>query len=361
MNGMQEQRYETDFIFKYWSDLGNVVLDGVVIGVLNTLIALAFTFISPISSFFINFIMIHSVGTTISSMVLFSLLTFKPRTWILFSLVTGIDICCGVFIGIQIGIFILQYFFNTSQDWQTNHLGLQAVIAGMIISSVMLYSFIMKIRLRYRNEMIEQEKIKRLAVEKESIFANLRMLQAQIEPHFLFNTLSNILSLIDTRPDKGKSMLLDLTKYLRTSLSRTLPEETTLSQEISMITAYLNIQKIRMDERLNYQIDVPNNIGQHSLPPMLLQPLVENAIKHGLEPKVDGGEIVIRAMQEGNILKIEVADTGLGFSDLDKPGVGIANVRERLVLLFEEKARLTIEENKPHGVRTIMEVPINGA
>jgi LytS/YehU family sensor histidine kinase len=198
-----------------------------------------------------------------------------------------------------------------------------------------------------------------MTVEKESILANLRMLQAQIEPHFLFNTLSNILSLIDTKPDKGKSMLLDLTRYLRTSLSRTLPEKTTLSQEISMIKAYLDIQKIRMDERLNYKIDVPNNLWQHTFPPMLLQPLVENAVKHGLEPKVEGGEIVISATQDNNLLKIEVADTGLGFSDFDKPGVGIANVRERLGLLFGEKGRLMIEENKPQGVRTIIEVPIN--
>jgi LytS/YehU family sensor histidine kinase len=167
------------------------------------------------------------------------------------------------------------------------------------------------------------------------------------------------LSLIDTKPDKGKAMLLDLTNYLRTSLSRTLPEKTTLSQEISMIKAYLDIQKIRMDERLSYKIDVPNDLMQHSFPPMLLQPLVENAIKHGLEPKVEGGEIVIRATQENNLLKIEVADTGLGFSDFDKPRVGIANVRERLGLLFGEKGRLIIEENKPHGVRAIIEVPIN--
>lgn len=359
MNNMQE-RYETEFIFKYWSNLKNILTDGIIIGVINSLIALVFTIISPIKSFLTNLVLAHTLGIVISLTILLTLLILRPRTWKLFLLIAGIDIFCTVLIGMQIAVFILQYFFDIALDWQTNSLWLQAVIAGIVISSVLFYSLITKIRLKYRNAMIEQEKIKRLAVEKESILANLRVLQAQIEPHFLFNTLSNILSLIDTKPDKGKSMLLDLTKYLRTSLSRTLPEKTTLSQEISMITAYLNIQKIRMDERLNYKIDVPDNLWQHSFPPMLLQPLVENAIKHGLEPKVDGGEIVIRATQEGNILKIEVADTGLGFSDFDKPGVGIANVRERLVLLFGEKARLTIEENKPHGVRTIMEVPING-
>jgi LytS/YehU family sensor histidine kinase len=233
------------------------------------------------------------------------------------------------------------------------------MLTAIIFSSATLYFFITRSRLRHRNEMIEQERTRRMAVEKEFLSANLRMLQAQIEPHFLFNTLSNILSLIDTHPAKGKSMLLDLTKYLRTSLSRTLPEKTTLDQEIAMLRAYLNIQKIRMDERLNFIIDVPENLRQLSFPPMLLQPLVENAVKHGLEPKVEGGEIMISAAEENSLMRIEVRDTGLGFSDFNKSGVGIANVRERLALLFGEKGHLTIEENKPHGVRATIEVPIN--
>lgn len=355
---MTELQYETEFVFEYWQKFKNIFTDGIIIGVINTMLALAATIYGPLKTFLPNFIFAHSIGTTISLAILFSLLIFRPRTWKLFVFITGIDICFGLFIGLQIGFIILRHFFNIDLNWHTENLGIQAMIAGIFTSSALLYFLITKIRLQYRNEMIEQEKIKRLAMEKESISANLRMLQAQIEPHFLFNTLSNILSLIDSKPDKGKSMLLDLTKYLRTSLSRTLPEKTTLSQEISMIKAYLDIQKIRMDERLKYRIDVPDNLWQHSFPPMLLQPLVENAVKHGLEPKVDGGEIVIRATRENGLLKIEVADTGLGFSDFDKPNVGIANVRERLSLLFGEKGRLMIEENKPQGVRTTIEVPI---
>jgi sensor histidine kinase YesM len=354
-----EQRYVTEFIFKYWSNINNVLIDSIINIIICILIALAVTIIGPIKNFLINLVLVLSIGITASSIVFISLLIFKPHTWKLFLFIAGIGICCGVFIGLQIGIFILQYFFNIVLDWRTHSLGLQAIIAGIIFSFIDLYYFMTKIRMRYSNKMIEQEKTRRTAIEKEYLSANLKMLQAQIEPHFLFNTLSNILSLIDTRPDKGKSMLLDLTSYLRTSLSRTLPEKTTLFQEMSMIKAYLNIQKIRMDERLNYKIDIPDNLGQHSFPPMLLQPLVENAIKHGLEPKVEGGEIVIRATQKNNLLKIEVADTGLGFSDLDKPGLGIANVRERLGLLFGEKGRLIIEENKPQGVRAVIEVPIS--
>ena len=113
-------------------------------------------------------------------------------------------------------------------------------------------------------------------------------------------------------------MLTDLIHYLRTSLSRTLPETTTLDQEIDMIKAYLNIQKIRMDERLNFTIELPDALRQHPFPPMLLQPLVENAIKHGLEPKIDGGTITIKAMEKDNLIRIEVIDTGIGLSIVSK-------------------------------------------
>lgn len=354
-----EHQYETDFIFEYWLKFKNILIESVIICAINTLLALAAAIIGPFKNFLPNFILAHSMGITASLAVLFSLLIFRPRTWKLFLLIAGIDICFGLFVGLNIGFFILWHFFNITLNWHTQNVGIQAMIVGIFASSAILYFLISKIRLRYRNEMIEQEKIRRTAMEKEYLAANLKMLQAQIEPHFLFNTLSNILSLIDTSPHKGKSMLLDLTNYLRTSLSRTLPEKTTLSQEISMIKAYLDIQKIRMDDRLTYTIDVPDSLRQKSFPPMLLQPLVENALKHGLEPKVEGGEIMIRAIEENNVLKIDVADTGLGFSDLDKPGLGIANVRERLHLLFGEKGRLIIEENDPCGVRAIIEVPIN--
>ena len=256
---MKEQ-YETKYIFKYWSNIKNDFIDFIYVILICTVLAFVVTFIGPIKNFLINFVVSQSFGITVTSIVFWSLLIFKPRTWELLLFIVVIDVCCAVLIGLQICIFILQYFFNIVLDLQANGLGLQMIIGGMLFGFFGVYFFMTKMRLKYRSKMIDQEKTRRTDMEKENLSANLKMLQAQIEPHFLFNTLSNILSLIDTRPDKGKSMLLDLTKYLRTSLSRTLPEKTTLSQEISMIEAYLNIQKIRMDERLNYKIDVPNDL-----------------------------------------------------------------------------------------------------
>jgi sensor histidine kinase YesM len=326
--------------------------------VICTAIALVMALTNPNTHFFVSFIISQSFGLTICSIVILMLWIFKPRRWLTLFLIIFTAVGCGSIIGLNIGFYFLEKILSITLDLPMKHL-LQIMLTAIIFSSATLYFFITRSRLRHRNEMIEQERTRRMTVEKEFLSANLRMLQAQIEPHFLFNTLSNILSLIDTHPAKGKSMLLDLTKYLRTSLSRTLPEKTTLDQEIAMLRAYLNIQKIRMDERLNFIIDVPENLRQLSFPPMLLQPLVENAVKHGLEPKVEGGEIMISAAEENSLMRIEVRDTGLGFSDFNKSGVGIANVRERLALLFGEKGHLTIEENKPHGVRATIEVPIN--
>jgi LytS/YehU family sensor histidine kinase len=207
---------------------------------------------------------------------------------------------------------------------------------------------------------VEKERVNRLASEKQALEANLRLLQAQIEPHFLFNTLSNILSLIETSPGRAKSMLMDFNLYLRTSLATTRPDMTTLDEEIDTIKAYLNIQRIRLGERLNYSIDIPDILFQQPFPPLLLQPLVENAVKHGLEPDKKGGDVKITANEGNGLMRIIVADTGKGFSSYNKEGIGIKNIKERIKLIYGEKGRLILEENTPSGVKAIIEVPKSG-
>jgi sensor histidine kinase YesM len=205
-------------------------------------------------------------------------------------------------------------------------------------------------------EETQQERIKRLSSEKQAIEVNLRLLQAQIEPHFLFNTLSNILSLLDTDLKKGKSMLMDLTRFLRISLSKTREGATTLGQEVEMVKAYLNIFKVRMEDRLRYKLDVPNGIKDLPFPPMLIQPLVENAIRHGIEPRVDGGEVTVRVRKNGDVLRVEILDTGTGLHEDGAAGFGLSNVRERLQSLYGDKGRLILEENRPSGLKAIIEV-----
>jgi sensor histidine kinase YesM len=338
----------------------NVLIDFLYTVIISTLIA-AFLTITGITtkSFTINLIVSQSFGISICSTIMLLLWIFKPEKTAFLVLIVLVGIAGGTLIGLQLGSFVLQEIFSVVLKQPEKSL-FRTIILAITFSIVVSYFFISKSRLRTSQEEMQQERIKRLSSEKEALEANLRLLQAQIEPHFLFNTLSNILSLIDTDPANGKAMLLDLIHYLRTSLSRTFPDPITLGQEMDILKAYLNIQKIRMGERLHFRIELPEPVRRHPFPPMLLQPLVENAIKHGLEPKMDGGEILIKATEETGLIKIEVVDTGSGFSSFHNTGVGIANVRERIKLLYGEKGRFILEQNKPNGVKAIIEVPKHG-
>ncbi len=327
--------------------------------ILSVFIAIFLTLTGIASSFVMALIMSQSFGISICLMITLLLWLFKPEKALSLALIVIAGIAGGTLIGLHLGSFVLRQFFSVVVEGPEKSL-LQAIILCLAFGSVISYFFYTRSRLSVSREVIQQERIKRLSSDKEALEAKLRLLQAQIEPHFLFNTLSNVLSLIDRDPVKGKSMLTDLIHYLRTSLSRTLPDTTTLDQEIDIIRAYLNIQKVRMGERLHFTIEVPDTARLHPFPPMLLQPLVENAVKHGLEPQMDGGEIIIKAVEEDSLLRIEVMDTGPGFSSFKKTGVGIANVRERIQLLYGEKGRLIVEENKPHGLRAAIEVPKHG-
>ena len=335
----------------------NVLKDLVYTIIISAVIAVFLTLTGiTTKSFVINLIVSQSFGLSIFSIIIFLLWIFKPEKTAPLAFIVLIGIASGILIGLQIGPFVLLRIFSIVL-WQQEKSLLQPIILGITFGSVATYFFYAKARLRVSMGELQQERIKRLSSEKEALEANLRLLQAQIEPHFLFNTLSNVLSLIDTDPASGKSMLVDLIHYLRTSLSRTFPDPITLDQEMDMIKAYLNIQKIRMGERLHFNIELPDAVRKLPFPPMLLQPLVENAVKHGLEPKMEGGEITIKAVEKNDLIRIEVMDTGLGFSSFQKVGVGIGNVRERIKLLYGEKGRLILEENEPNGIRAIIEVP----
>ena len=194
--------------------------------------------------------------------------------------------------------------------------------------------------------------------EKTLLLSHLKQLQSQIEPHFLFNTLANISAMIDSNPTGARTMLERLTELLRGALAQNRKGSVRLTQELELIDAYLGIQAIRLGSRLQYTI--VNNV-QHdmTLPPMLLQPLVENAIKHGLEPQAAGGRIDVSVNETEQSLRIEVADTGTGFSQAGATsgqGVGLNNVRERLAMLFGDSASLSIVESEQTGVLATIQI-----
>jgi sensor histidine kinase YesM len=183
------------------------------------------------------------------------------------------------------------------------------------------------------------------------------LLQAQIEPHFLFNTLAHVLSTVEREPPVAKAMLEHLTHYLRATLRRSRESEHRLGEELELVEALLAIAAMRLGRRLRYRIVVDPILREVLLPPMLLQPLVENAIRHGIEPAVDGGEIHVNGEQLGQELILRVTDDGKGLTGGSPEGVGLSNVRARLASLYGDKGRLSLFSNSAHGVVAELRLP----
>ena len=200
------------------------------------------------------------------------------------------------------------------------------------------------------------------ATARQALQAQLQLLQAQIEPHMLFNTLANLQGLIGINPERAQRMLDQLIQYLRASLTSSRADSTTLAQEFALLDAYLGLMAVRMGTRLGYTLQLPAHLRAAAIAPMLLQPLVENAIVHGLEPKVEGGHVTVSASQQGELLLVSVTDTGLG---LDAPsagagtGLGVANTRERLQALFGAHGTLVLEPHPPQGATARLSLPLN--
>jgi hypothetical protein len=205
---------------------------------------------------------------------------------------------------------------------------------------------------------VEQAEWHGRKMEKELAEAKLGRLEAQIEPHFLYNTLANAQLLTRSDPKRADEMLEHLIVYLRESLPHNGSAQSSLGQEVERSRAYLEILKIRMGTRLNAHIDVPADLVAREIPPMMLQTLVENAIKHGLEPKPGGGTIWIRAHLSGGKLRVTVADDGVGLKEQGAgTGVGLRNLRERLKLQYGDAGSLELTGNFPSGVAATLSLP----
>ncbi len=229
---------------------------------------------------------------------------------------------------------------------------------ALFFGAIATYSFHAHARLLEAQAEAHSEKLRRLEQESLAARAELRVLQAQIEPHFLFNTLSNVVGLIDAEPPAARAMLLDLTALLRAALARTRREETALAEELDLLRAYLGIMGRRMGERLAWRIEAEPDTLTVRLPPLLLQPLAENAIRHGLEAKPGGGDLLISSRRRDGCVEIAVADNGAGLGGAYAgSGVGIANVRARLAARYGAAATLDLAENPGGGVTVRLSIP----
>ena len=201
-----------------------------------------------------------------------------------------------------------------------------------------------------------RETTARLGTELQE--ARARALEAQIEPHFLFNTLANVRQLQRTDPRTALEMLDDLIEYLERSLPGLQRERTTLEEERALVAAYLRLHRPRFGARLQYDIAFPDRLLGCELPSMMLLTLVENSLKHGLGPLPEGGAIRLSAESSGEALLVDVADTGAGMGTGSGGGTGLANLRSRLALRYGEAAALTLSLNEPRGVRASLRIPL---
>jgi hypothetical protein len=199
----------------------------------------------------------------------------------------------------------------------------------------------------------ETERLERTVLE-----ARMEALQAQIEPHFLFNTLASVDQLIQTDPPRASKMQQSLIRYLRSAMPQMREgSRSSLGQQVNLCSAFLEIMAVRMEARLQPVVCVPEDLKSAVFPSMMLQTLVENAIKHGLEPKTEGGRLEIGAELVDGQLAVHVLDTGIGFMPKGEGGVGLANVRERLKALYKDRAELIITVPPAGGTCATIKVP----
>ena len=229
-------------------------------------------------------------------------------------------------------------------------------MVGVVLGAVLIGVAQMRLReARARGKLLEAE-AQREKLERQGVQAELKLLQAQVEPHFLFNTLANLRYLVQTRSDDALPMLDHLIHYLRTALPEMRAEASTLGREMELARAYLEIMRLRMGGALTFAIRLPEPLAAAAFPPLMVVTLVENAIKHGVAP-VGHGHIALEARREGPALRIEVADDGRGVGGTLGQGLGLANIRERLRTLYGEAGRLELEGREPRGARATIEVP----
>jgi len=244
-----------------------------------------------------------------------------------------------------------------SGEW-VGSMAWQSLLIGLLFGTAISALFYLRERMSQLETELKERQLREALAEKARVGAQLRMLQAQIEPHFLFNTLANLSVLIRSDPARAERLLADLIAWLRATLQRTREAESTLGDEIELLRRYLDIVGLRFGDRLRVVFEVPDELLTRPFPLLLLQPLVENAITHGIEPKVGGGELRIAAVEENGRLRVRVSDTGAGLQESGSgTGFGLENVRSRLHALYGEAASLDVRGNAGGGVIAAIEVP----
>lgn len=316
---------------------------GLVVLVLNSIIAIALSIFDE-RSLSDNMVYSHCIGISIW------VLSFVRWRWlecnkVLSVLSIPLVVLAGYLLGISLADVVLQ---NNSLE----HLLAQPrrffslLLISLAAGSAMSWYFLSHVRLAAERERAD-------TAQRQMTEARLKLLESQLQPHMLFNTLANLHTLIAFDPQAAQTMLDHLTAYLRATLNASRTPMHTLAQEFTRLEDYLALMKIRMGERLDYTLHLPDDLREHPIPPLLLQPLVENAIRHGLEPTIAGGRIDVYAARDGNQLHLKVVDTGKGFAPTFQENFGLSQVRERLQTLYGKDSAMNLKANNTGGACVI--------
>lgn len=345
----------TRFVMNYCREWGRTAA---ATAVLCAVIAMVTQLING-QSYWLNLWISLGYGESIVlSLMLLHLLRPQWPDWIL----NGLALLSGVGLG-MLNLALTMWWFGTLDELKGNSLTLYSNLGiGLFFGSFGLFFFYALYRLQAMRAELSERRRLQAEHERAETLSRLKVMQSQIEPHFLFNTLANIQALISVDPKRAGDMVQALTAMLRTNLTRVRAEHTSLGDELAIIDHYLAIQSIRMGDRLHYEISVPDEIKAMPMPPLLLQPLVENAVKHGLEPKPGGGSIRIHIADTGSgNCELRVEDTGLGTeatASTQGEGVGLHNVRERLQALYGDSASLQLLTLPGGGMRALIRLPL---
>jgi len=337
--------------------------------VINTVIALGLTAFAG-GAFDQQMVYSHSIGASIWLVIQLASsywIKDQARQWRRLFVIVPLGVTVGYAIGITIG------------SWLLNHptVGVAAVLAahprqtlGMLLMSLsaggaLTYYFMSREQLARAREEMAVSTAQTEAAQRHATEAQLKLLETQLEPHMLFNTLANLRALIGVDARRAQEMLDRLVAYLRATLAASRASTYSLGAEFERLNDYLELMRVRMGARLQFELDLPPELAGQQIPPLLLQALVENSIKHGLEPSVQGGRIDIRAARAGAQLMLQVQDSGVGLHAGDSApspagsGFGLSQVRERLLASYGAQAALTVAEASGGGTIVTITLPIN--
>jgi hypothetical protein len=308
----------------------------------------------------------RAVVVGLSAMLAFGLFEQWPRqppSWLARSALQ----VAGVFLVVPFGA-LFAYWITTGGDPNFSEDNKRIIgyamltITGVLFAPWIAVGAMLKQRDLFAREQALRFELEKSELERQASDARLRLLQAQVEPHFLFNTLANIQALVDTNSPQASKVLASLIAYLRAAVPCLHEPATTLGQELELVRAYLELMQMRMPDRLQFALRIDPTARDLLCPPITLMTLVENAVRHGIDPSEEGGRIDVDVILHDNHCIARVSDTGVGLQAMsDGLGTGLSTLRERMQLTFGNGAQLRLLEVEPHGVCAELEFPARRA